>query len=201
MGEVVEYKNEYYEEIVRILTTSFVDDIGFKFFTHRDGKKHQEYVELIIKFYLKCYGGHKGCVFCVLEGGKPVSVCICELPDTKSSSLVFLIEGLKLIIRTNLLVVIRALRFLIKSYQNRVKEPHIFLEMIAVAPEARREGNSRPLIEKLFELDAKHKNSVGICLETNKEKNVSLYEKFGFEVTYKGSVGNFPVWYMFREKQ
>ena len=75
-------------------------------------------------------------------------------------------------------------------------EPHWFLDHIAVLPERQGEGIGSALIRWGLERAAED----GTCafLETGRERNVGLYEHFGFRVAYAGEVseGGPTVWFM-----
>lgn len=77
------------------------------------------------------------------------------------------------------------------------KEPHWYLNTLAVVPEAQRTGLGSALIEPgLKRADA---DGVGCYLETQRESNIPFYRRFGFELTEEiGLPGGPPLWLMWR---
>ena len=78
------------------------------------------------------------------------------------------------------------------------REPHWYLQTLAVAPEAQRGGVGTALIEPgLTRADA---DGVGAFLETQREANIPYYERFGFGLTEEISLPDSPpLWLMWRE--
>lgn len=79
------------------------------------------------------------------------------------------------------------------------KEPHWYLSTLAVnTPEQGRGGGSRLLRGGLVRAEA---TGYGCYLETRLERNVRLYQKFGFEIVRKEKdvvPGGPPFWFMWR---
>ena len=77
------------------------------------------------------------------------------------------------------------------------KEPHWYLQTLAVAPSAQRGGIGTALIEPgLARADA---DGVGAYLETQRESNIPYYRRFGFELTDEISLHDSPpLWLMWR---
>lgn len=76
---------------------------------------------------------------------------------------------------------------------------HWYLYPIGVDPVYQGKGYASELLRaKLAEID---KQNIPCYLETNKEKNVSLYQHFGFEIVEKGIFDktNVPYWHMLRK--
>jgi ribosomal protein S18 acetylase RimI-like enzyme len=71
--------------------------------------------------------------------------------------------------------------FSLGEYQNQtLPEPHWYLMEIGVKPEEQGKGIGGSLLRKLIEIAGNDKKP--IYLETETEKNVQLYQKYGFEV-------------------
>jgi ribosomal protein S18 acetylase RimI-like enzyme len=78
---------------------------------------------------------------------------------------------------------------------------HWYLYPIGVDPDHQGKGYAGQLLRtKLIEVD---KQNVPCYLETNKEKNITLYQHFGFEIVEEGIVPNtkVPYWAMLRKKE
>ena len=77
--------------------------------------------------------------------------------------------------------------------------PHIHLNMIGVRPSAQGQGLSRRLIEHVHNLSVADTNSEGVSLTTEIEKNVSLYQHFGYKIVGQTSVApELQTWSFFR---
>ena len=77
------------------------------------------------------------------------------------------------------------------------REPHWYLQTLAVAPAVQRGGVGTALIEPgLARADA---DGVGCYLETQRESNIPYYRRFGFELTGEISLEDSPpLWLMWR---
>lgn len=65
-------------------------------------------------------------------------------------------------------------------HEQLIKEPHIYLMVIAVDPKSQRKGFGRKLLHPMIEyLD---ENNLKCYLDTNKKSNVLYYQNFGFNV-------------------
>ena len=78
------------------------------------------------------------------------------------------------------------------------REPHWYLQTLAVEPASQRRGIGTALIEPGLErADA---DGVGSYLETQRRDNIPYYERFGFELTDEISLHDSPpLWLMWRE--
>jgi ribosomal protein S18 acetylase RimI-like enzyme len=76
-------------------------------------------------------------------------------------------------------------------------EPHLYLELLAVAPRLQRTGIGRALLERLLsDADAE---GVPLHLETARPENLPYYRGFGLEVTSEAALPRgAPMWFMSR---
>lgn len=91
----------------------------------------------------------------------------------------------------------RAERDLDRAQAGRVPEGAWYLYMLAVHPDAQGTGLARRLLERgLTRADAAR---LPVRLETNRPRNLTLYERFGFEtVAELDTPGVLPQWVMVR---
>jgi GNAT superfamily N-acetyltransferase len=97
-------------------------------------------------------------------------------------------------------------RLSITSYPNDVheqliKEPHIYLMVIAVDPKFQGMGYGKKLLFPMIEyLD---ENNLKCYLDTNKESNVGLYQKYGFKILKEFEIENTGItnWSMLRDSK
>lgn len=88
-------------------------------------------------------------------------------------------------------------RLLAKIERIHPKEPHWYLALLIVDPDAQGRGLGSALIQP--GLDLADRDGLPCYLETQKRSNVSWYQRFGFEVTEVIEVGDAPpMWGMIR---
>ena len=85
-------------------------------------------------------------------------------------------------------------------HRKLVPFPHWYLQIIGVAPEHQGKGFSSQLMRPM--LARFDREGLPCYLETQTEKNVAIYRRFGFRVIYNGVSPDkgFPVMTMLREK-
>lgn len=86
--------------------------------------------------------------------------------------------------------------------RHAVEAPHHHLNMIGVRRERRGRGLARPLLEAVHGLEDGDPASAGVSLATEVERNVRLYEHFGYRVLGRATAGSrgagLETWAMFR---
>ena len=78
------------------------------------------------------------------------------------------------------------------------EQPHYYLGMIGVPPEHQGRGLARLLLDAVHAMSAQDPDSCGVVLMTETQKNVPLYEHFGYRVLGSGKVEELTTWIMFR---
>jgi ribosomal protein S18 acetylase RimI-like enzyme len=74
--------------------------------------------------------------------------------------------------------------------------PHYYLEYLGVEPAFQGQGLGSHLLSELARrADAAH---VGCYLETATERNLPLYQRFGFQVTAQKEIIGLPAWFLWR---
>ena len=76
------------------------------------------------------------------------------------------------------------------------KTPHYYLEYLGVEPALQGQGLGSHLLAELTR--RADTAGVGCYLETATPRNVTLYQRFGFEVTTQKEIIGLPVWFMWR---
>ena len=81
--------------------------------------------------------------------------------------------------------------------EHHPREPHWYLQTLAVTPEVQRRGHGTALIKPgLARADAE---GLPVYLETQRESNIPYYRRFGFELTEEISLPDSPpLWLMWR---
>ncbi len=98
----------------------------------------------------------------------------------------------------NMVRFMKALDFVEKIHHEKATEPHHYLMVLGVDPPRQGQGVGSTLMAPvLARADA---SGLACYLETNKEINVKLYRKHGFEVVYEGHLpdGGPQLWTMKR---
>jgi GNAT superfamily N-acetyltransferase len=77
--------------------------------------------------------------------------------------------------------------------EHHVPEPHCYVPLLGVRPEAQGKGLSRAVMQSVF--DVADRARVPVYLETVPETNVAIYKKLGFElVGHRELTGGLPNW-------
>jgi GNAT superfamily N-acetyltransferase len=80
-----------------------------------------------------------------------------------------------------------------------VAEPNIHVNMLGVPPQFQGRGLGRALLERVHEMSRDHPDSVGISLTTESAANVPFYQRLGYRIVGRGSVGpGLETWGFFR---
>jgi ribosomal protein S18 acetylase RimI-like enzyme len=91
----------------------------------------------------------------------------------------------------------RALRIMSAMSRVHLKEPHWYLQTLAVHPDRQRQGVGSFLISPT--LECADRDTLPVYLETTKEANVTYYRRFGFEVVEELTLGGaLRIWTMLR---
>jgi len=85
-----------------------------------------------------------------------------------------------------------------KAHSELMPDPHWYLWVLGVAPEAQGQGIGRALLVPILERAAA--DGVPCYLETQTDRNVAFYKKCGFEVLDERAepVCDLPIWYLAR---
>jgi len=144
-------------------------------------------------------GLKKGLVFSAKEDGKILGVMrVLEWPHCQKeyqSSL----SSLNLLL---LLLVLRGKALRLRNWlsvwaKHDPNKPHLHLQSIGVLPERQGQGIGSLLLSHFCE----YVDKVGQAayLETDVQRNIHLYERFGFKVVKEISVLSLPNWFMWRD--
>lgn len=77
------------------------------------------------------------------------------------------------------------------------KEPHWYLSVLSISPESQGRGHGSVLLRP--GLEAADRDGLGCWLETQRERNVPFYARFGFDLIRQVEVEpGVPLWLMWR---
>ena len=91
-----------------------------------------------------------------------------------------------------------AAAFLFSVHSRRAPSPHWYLSVIGVTPASQGRSHARDLLQPMIaRLD---EDGLGCYLETQNEKNIAIYERYGFRVVEEGVIPGSTVkfWAMLR---
>ena len=81
----------------------------------------------------------------------------------------------------------------------QVEGPHLHLNMIGVRPDAQGRGLGHALLEHVHDLSSSDPASSGVSLTTEDERNVPLYQRFGYRIVGRAKVSSeVTTWGFFR---
>ena len=76
-------------------------------------------------------------------------------------------------------------------------EPHYYLGVIGVAPEAKGKRVGAALLDAFCRISAADPLSCGVYLETGNPENLAFYKRHGFQVRGEGPLGKGSLWCLF----
>jgi len=80
----------------------------------------------------------------------------------------------------------------------KLPQPYYTLDILGVSPDFQGQGIGRHLLDQIHAQCDQDEQASGIYLYTGDEKNVHIYQRFGYEVLEKKQAGTLTVWHMFR---
>lgn len=80
----------------------------------------------------------------------------------------------------------------------RPDQPHLYLGVLGVHPDAQGQGHGRALLDAVHTLAEAHPTATGVALDTELLTNVRLYEHAGYHVTGHARLDDLDIWSMFR---
>ena len=83
---------------------------------------------------------------------------------------------------------------------NKPKQPHFYLDILAVSPECQGPGVGKALLETIHKMSESSPQSVGVALDTENEDNLDLYRRFGYSLSTTTKLDRLTIWSMFRSQ-
>lgn len=81
------------------------------------------------------------------------------------------------------------------------REPHYYLGMLGVRPDAQGQGLGRMLLEAVQVMSSEDPASRGVVLTTETPTNLPFYQHFGFSVVGRSNAEELDTWTLFRSDQ
>ena len=83
---------------------------------------------------------------------------------------------------------------------NKPKQPHFYLDILAVMPESQGQGVGKALLEAVHKMSESSPQSSGVALDTENERNLDFYRRFGYSVSTITNLDRLKIWSMFRSE-
>ena len=91
----------------------------------------------------------------------------------------------------------------IEAYSNlkKANKPscfHFYINALGVHPQSQRKGIGSAILSQVHQMSKQHSDSQGVALDTQTQKNVGYYQRFGYGVSNTVELENVKNWFMFR---
>ena len=180
---------------VSVLDNAFSEDSIWKE-VFSDEDKNRILTEVMVRFCLK-YGN-------VLSTSDNLEGVMAITPHDKEMTLWSLVRSGAFFLSLKIASEAKVMKVLTNAVQEAKRDldlgPHIHLLIMGVSQEFQGKGFGGKLLRALIEKAGTERTP--IYLETQKEENISLYEKYGFSVKKKVILPeplNLPMWLMLRD--
>ncbi len=81
---------------------------------------------------------------------------------------------------------------------NEPSSPHFYINTFAVHPQSQGKGIGSAILSQVHHMSEQHSDSQGVALDTQTQKNVGYYQRFGYGVFNTVQLENVKNWFMFR---
>lgn len=201
ISEIVSLTEEWVDEAGEVLADAFHDYPLTRYLFEGSGARY--HVELRSSFRLDClYRVELGWPFLgALADGKLVGVAlVVGLNRSPEDTALHKMES-SLLASFEAQTATRLREYGDMKARHKPRRRHMYLESIGVLAGHRGEGHAGRLLRRVHQISETTPRSAGVGLDTQLPGNLPLYQHFGYEVTDETSMGNVPVWFMFRPNQ
>ncbi|MBI3768866.1 MAG: GNAT family N-acetyltransferase [Deltaproteobacteria bacterium] len=180
-----------WERLASVLARAFHDDPAVQWAMPDESSRERAFGLYLRKLWLEqdeCY---------TTDG--VAGVCVWELPGQWKVPVLQQLRLLPAMISTFGRGLPRVMRALTALESNHPVEDHYYLPFVGIAPEWQRRGIGAALMRPI--LDRCDREGVGAYLEATTPRNLALYERHGFAITEKFTLGKDspPLWRMWRK--
>ncbi|MEA5599381.1 GNAT family N-acetyltransferase [Rivularia sp. UHCC 0363] len=81
---------------------------------------------------------------------------------------------------------------------NKPSSPHFYINTLGVHPQSHGKGIGSALLSQVHQMSQQHSDSQGVALDTQTQKNVGYYQRFGYGISNTVKLENVENWFMFR---
>ncbi len=184
-------------EATRVLVESFYDYPYMRLMLRSSGEAYPEHLDEFVRFVLDARFTRRHPVLGLREGGDlgAVATVVEPGPSERSPEIQQLFDDLEAALGEEPMELMSEWEE--KSHIGRPDEPFHYLGMLGVLPDQQGKGLGGKLVRAVKDLAFEHAGSTGVCLNTEVESNVALYEHLGFEVVGEADVDDVHTWCMF----
>ena len=179
-----------------MLRDSFYDYPVMKFMLKNSADHYDDHVDLLMGYFTEVRLTKEWPLLGIREEGRLMAVALISPPTPKIAP-----PELQKVLTELSQAVGEDLIDRMKEYGDKTyavpEEPHYYLSMLGVLPEIQGKGYGKRLLEENLEMSARDPLSTGVCLKTEVEHNVGIYQHLGFHVTGKEDLDGFTSWCMF----
>lgn len=198
MNPWIQIGPERNDDVVRVLAPAFADDPSVSYLCRQ---QRRDYGDRVQRLYVALVDHHFAWgepTWGVLDGNRLAAVAQIIRPGAASILSVDLLLAARMVSRVGVAPALRGARLLRGLSTCFPDTPHVYLRCVGVAPEAQGRGFGGTLIRAAIELSESDPYSRGVALDTQKIRNLPLYERFGFRVTSETAIGPLRSWCLFR---
>jgi ribosomal protein S18 acetylase RimI-like enzyme len=200
MSRAIQLDPERFGEIVRILSTAFCDYPVMRYVLGDAGKNYDSRLRALVGYFTESRFARGYPVLGIENAGNLVAAANINPPHLipAPTKLEQSFEALGRTLGTQAIARFNA--FADACDPLEPSEPHFYLGMIGVAPDAQGYGYARELLDALHEMSAADADSTGTCLTTELAANLGLYKHFGYRTMGRAVTadGELESWTMFR---
>ena len=183
-------------EVVDALTAAFYDYPVMRFVLNTKGSEYDEQVRVLIGFFCEARFAKEGHVIGIRDENSLIAVGLIDEAvqkpwHSREAEQIRLKEAIGGEAYSRLEV------YETVSSQAEPEAPHYFLGMLGVHPEHQGKGYSRKILDAVKKMSVQDQRSCGVCLSTERQENVSLYEHFGYSVIAEMTIDHLHSWCMF----
>ena len=192
LGNIMQIERLNYDDkpaAVEILATAFYDYPVMRYILRDAGATYDDDIRSLVGFYLETRYTRDFPILGLREGGVLQAVAGINAPENVPWPPVLNYKYVQLGEAVGKAAMDRMEAFESECDASEPDEPHYFLGIIGVKPEAQGKGYAKAIIEQLKEMSRQHPTSQGVCLTTESDANIAIYEHLGFRLIDETRVG------------
>jgi ribosomal protein S18 acetylase RimI-like enzyme len=189
---------QHLDESARLLANAFRDDPVMHYFYPFDEQQANQCRLALLRFACQVRLDLEWPLIGIVEGTRVWGVAGISAPEKKSwpASLERHYKELEEVVGTEALQRQEAYSDLVD--RSRPAEPHYFVGVLGVDPEAQGRGYGRRLLDEAHRMSKSDPQSYGVWLDTENPKNVGFYEHLGYEVVAEVRLEELTIWCLYR---
>jgi GNAT superfamily N-acetyltransferase len=176
-------------DAVEILATAFYDYPVMRYVLSDAGNRYPDHIRALVGFYLETRYTRDWPILGLWHNGELQAVAGINAPEALPWPPELHEKYADLGVAIGDAAIERMEAFENECDASEPEEPHYFLGIIGVNPEAQGKGYAGAIIDQLKEMSRLHPTSQGVCLTTQSDANIALYKHLGFRLIDETRVG------------